>query len=134
MKLKLFAALVFAVSAAACGSVVDPSQNVTDNFNGTLTPASQGGGPFIYSFNASKSGEYSIEVVSTTPATTSNIIGVGFGQMISGSCSPITFNGLATVGHTGSAGAIQPGSWCAVVYDPGVLTQSTAFTAWVKHP
>lgn len=130
MKLKLFAALLLAASAFACGGVVDPSQNQTENFSDTLAP----GGSSFHVFNVSKSGEYSIEVTSTTPTTANNILGVGFGQMSSGQCIPITLNQFATVGHTGSAGAIQQGSWCAIVFDPGVLTTTTSFNAWVKHP
>lgn len=130
MNVKRFAALLLAASAVACGGIVDPSQNRTDNFSGTLQP----GGTFIQPFNASKSGEYSISVTSTTPTTTSGVLGVGFGQMVSGSCSPWTLNAYATVGRTGSTGAIQQGSWCAIVYDPGILTTATSFQGWVKHP
>lgn len=130
MKLKIFAVLLLAASAFACGGVVDPSQNVTEPFGDTLQP----GGTYIKAFNVSKNGEYSISVTSTNPTTPNNILGVGFGQMISGNCSPLTLIPYATVGKTGSAGAIRQGSWCAIVYDPGVLTQPTVFQAWVKHP
>ncbi len=132
MKLKLFAALLLAASAAACGGVVDPSQNVTENFSGTLNPGV--GDSKIFNFTVSKSGEYSIEVTSANPATTNNILGVGFGVVVSGTCSPYSLNPIATIGRTGSAGAIQPGTWCAIIYDPGILTQATTFQAWVKHP
>lgn len=130
----LYGCLVVAVLVMiSCGGVTDPSQNKTESFNGTLTPASQGGAPVVYAFS-SGNGEYSISVTSTAPAAPNNIIGVGFGQVIGGNCSFIQLNAFATVGKTALAGAIQQGQWCAAVYDPGNLTASTTFQAEVKHP
>jgi hypothetical protein len=135
MKSTLCIALgVAAIVTISCGGVVDPSNNQTENFSGTIQPLAAGGTGFVFPFNVSKSGEYSITVTSLTPATPNNIIGVGFGQFISGQCSPFTLNQFAVVGRTGSAGAIQQGSWCAIVFDPGILTAPVTFQANVKHP
>jgi hypothetical protein len=131
MKVTLFAALASAaLLTISCGGVVDPSQNQSETYTDTLQP----GATLTRNFNVSKSGEYSIQVDSATPAPANNIIGVGFGQVISGACSPFTLNGFATVGRTGSAGAIQQGSWCAIIYDSGTIAVATAIQVTIKHP
>src|SRR5579884_2083361 len=137
MKLKLFAAFVLAVAAAACGGVVSPSSNKQDNFTLQVAP----GGSASQNFNVSSGGslEYSIFVTSATP-TPPQGLGVALGQVVSGQCGLVQSGLFNQYGHTTLAGQIQPGEWCVIVFDPyGTYTaipfpSTVTVVGYVSHP
>ncbi|HEV3061978.1 MAG TPA: hypothetical protein VGY48_27255 [Vicinamibacterales bacterium] len=120
----------------ACNGVVDPANNVTDTFTGTIPV--QGttipGSPW----STSKTGEYTIKVTSLTPNN-----GVFFGTVLSyaagdgtcvGSLTPIQTNSFGTVNTPVMSGAIYPGSYCVFLFDVGAFTAPETFTMTVSHP
>jgi hypothetical protein len=120
------------LTLAACGGVVDPSKNQTETFNGTVPLA--GSGP-IHTFSSSKSGEVSAVVTSLNPAVSSGtLFGVIYGQVISSTCSPLSFNQFAVVGATVVSGAIVPGTYCIQVVDEGFFRADEAYALQVSHP
>jgi len=128
-------ALVLAAIASACGGVVDPSQNQTETFNGTIQPGSGNyGGPHFV--NITKSGEITVTVTSLTPTVPSGTFFiVGFGQSASGQCSiNIQANQFAIVGTAAVSGPISPGSYCVVIADEGFFTVAEDYTLKVSHP
>lgn len=139
MKLKLFAALLLAASAFACGGVASPSSNKQENFSLVVQPGSASD-PFPFSAGSGGSLEYSIFISTLTPAPPSGTIGVSFGQNIGGQCSPIQQNGNAVAGHTALSGEITPGTYCVQVFDPGIylgtvtLAAPVTVTGYVSHP
>src|SRR5437773_4215159 len=87
MQLRLSAAVVLAaaVLAAACGGIVDPSQNKTDTFTGTIAPGGQGP---AHGFAASKTGEISVKVTALTPSSSNTFVGVIWtGRASDGTCT-----------------------------------------------
>src|SRR5438552_2066557 len=101
MRLRVVGAIaVLAVTmfAAGCGgSIVDPANNQTETFTGTLAS----GGNSANAFVVSKSGEYSVTLVSVSPAVSSNAFFTVFlGQNTTSGCAPITSqaNAFAQVG------------------------------------
>ena len=131
------AAVAAALVSTSCGSsVTDPSKNVTDTFNGTITPAKLNGtgvGQF-HSFNVSSGGEYTVKVTAMTPSFNSNF-GV---YMYQGACGGNVFNYslVALVGVQAFTGPIyQSGQYCVQVAD--YYNQMTAvenYTLTVNHP
>src|SRR5262245_42252912 len=108
--IRRFFAVFLLAALAACGGVVDPSKNQTTPFNDTIPLG--GAGP-VHTFSVSKSGEISAVVTSLTPTVSSGtLFGVIYGQVISNTCSTITFNQFAVVGATVVSGAITPGTYC----------------------
>jgi len=128
-------ALALAAIVSACGGVVDPSQNQTETFNGTIQPGSGNyGGPHFV--NITKSGEITVTVTSLTPTVPSGTFFiVGFGQSASGQCSiNIQANQFAIVGTAAVSGPISPGSYCVVIADEGFFTVAEDYTLKVSHP
>jgi hypothetical protein len=126
------ALIVAALVTVSCGSVVDPSQNVTQTFSGTVT---NGGSPQIFEFSTSKSGEYSIKITALAPNANVYLLTL-YGQSLGpGSCSPLQENQFSTLNQTSLGGAITPGTWCVGIQDSlGVLTAPETFTLSVAHP
>src|SRR5437762_4571357 len=81
----LVAVLLAAVLAAGCGGIVDPSQNKTDTFTGTIAPGGQGP---AHGFAASKTGEISVKVTALTPSSSNTFVGVIWtGRTSDGTCT-----------------------------------------------
>jgi hypothetical protein len=124
---------VAAFAATSCGGVVDPSNNVTENFSGTLEPAPSVNSVKVFPFSTSKSGEFSVKITALAPVP-NVVLGVIYGQNQGGACAPFQ-NNPAVLNQTAAAGAITPGDWCVAIYDPGgVLTANETFTLSVAHP
>lgn len=133
MRFGLAAAAVAAnLVAAGCGGIVDPSQNQTETFSGTVNVA--GISP-VHTFNVSKSGEYFITITKLDPPLTpaNATVQVVFGQAAGGSCNPIQTNAFARLGQALS-GSIFAGSYCVVIVDVGFLTTTESYTLQVQHP
>jgi len=132
---RLGAVCALAAMVTACGGVVDPSQNQTETFTGTIQPGSgNNGGP--HAVNITKSGEITVTVTSLTPTLPSGTyFAVGFGQSVSGQCSVnIQVNQFAIVGSAAISGPISPGSYCVAVFDEGLFTVAEDYTVKVSHP
>jgi hypothetical protein len=127
-------ALFIGLSLAACGGVTSPSQNTKDSFSNTINPGA--GASFSYTFNVANTGELTITVTNMTPSiSTSTVFTVGYGLSQSGSCQPINYNTLSTVGFPALSGIqITPGAYCAFIQDEGLFTVPETFTLVVSHP
>jgi len=141
MRVFLGAAVLAAAALAtiSCGgSVTDPSNNVTETFTGTITPARA---PFNGSglgtnhmFNVSNGGEYTIKVTAMTPNYSSNFA-VTLAQ---GSGCNVLANQtvVALVGVQALTGPIyQTGVYCVQISDYyGQMTAVENYTMTVNHP
>lgn len=115
----------------ACGGISSPSNNVTDQFSGTL----QLGGTNSHVFSVQKPGEFDIRLTALAP-TANAIVGVAFGQVINSACEilPGYQNNFAQLNRTALAGPISKGTYCVVVFDSGLLTQVVTYTLAVSRP
>jgi len=137
MRLFLGAALAAAaLAAASCGSVTDPSKNVTETFSNTITPVKNGGSGQgqVHTFNVSNGGEYTIKVTAMTPSFNSAFavtLSTGSG------CSVLVNQTLAAlVGVQALTGPIfQTGQYCVQITDYyGQMTATETYTMTVNHP
>jgi len=136
---RFLAALALAVccSLAACGGIVDPSQNATETFSGTIN---HGDAIKFFPFNSSKTGEISVKFTALAPV--SNVLmGVLVAQAQGdGSCTGnlgIVFglqNNFAQLNLPSLSGQILSGRYCLGVYESQTLTQPETFTVTVSHP
>jgi len=138
MRLLLGAAIIAAAAAASasCGSVTDPSKNVTDTFTGTITPVKLGGSGIGLShpFNISSGGEYTIKVTAMTPNFNS-----AFAVTLStgGGCGVLVNQSLtALIGVQALTGPVyQTGQYCVQISDYyGQMTAAENYTMTVSHP
>lgn len=124
-------ALGLAVLAAACGGIIDPSKNTVESLSGTLQP----GGTTARNFEVGQNGEVEVTITSVSPAPQNGSIGVGLGQVSGASCVPLS--GYVASGVPNRKiqwGFINKGTYCVLVFDPGVLTVAVNFTGTVSHP
>lgn len=138
MRFPLAAAIAFgALVTASCGGLVAPSENVTENYTGTLEPKPSPKYIAFHSFTTSKSGEIEIKITALAPIT-NVFLGTFFGQpQKDGSCGFSPFeppNERSVLNLVALTGPITPGPWCVGIYDPGDLTQPITYTLTVKHP
>src|SRR5256885_7634634 len=127
MQLRFFAAtmLAAAVAAAGCGGIVDPSQNQTETFTGTIAPGGQGQ---AHGFSASKTGEISVKVTQLTPSSSNTFVGVlwtgrdGNGTCTGSSRSVFQQNNFAQVSLPAISTQILSGSYCLTLFDVGSFT------------
>jgi hypothetical protein len=115
---------------SACGGINSPSQNQVQDFPGTLLV----GGSNIHQFSASKTGEFFVTVTALGDRTLT--IGTGLGQMVSGGCAPISgfTQSFSRWNQQSIGGPISKGSYCLIVYDPGLLLAPLTYTVQVSHP
>ncbi len=126
-------ALALAALVSACGGVVDPSNNQTETFTGTIQPGSGNGD--VKQVNITKSGEITVTVTSLTPTVPSGtFFVVGIGQSFSGQCSPIQANQFAVVGSAAISGPVTPASYCVFILDEGFFTVAEDYVMKVSHP
>jgi hypothetical protein len=136
MNFRALCALVLAATVAialpACSGVADPSKNKTDDITDTLAPFLDQ----IYSFTASKNGEYSVTI--TALSNPNVVLGVGVGLLNSfGTCSTVIGStDLAVLNRTALTGSLNKGNYCLSVYDNlgGTLTDTVTFTVRLSHP
>jgi hypothetical protein len=138
----LFGAAVLAAAALAStscgGSVTDPSQNLTETFTGTITPArapfNGSGQGQLHTFNIGSGGEYTIKVTAMTPNFSSPFAVT----MYQGSGCTLLANQsvVANVGVQALTGPIyQTGQYCVQVTDYyGQMTAVENYTMTVNHP
>jgi hypothetical protein len=130
---RLLAALAAAAALAGCGSVDAPSNQVSETFTGTLSPASQVSHPF----SVSKTGEMTLTLNSLTPRPVLGFITMAIGDQIADTCSPIFgyIVSQAGIGQPYSFPQITKGSYCVLVADANaVLTANAAYSVQLLHP
>jgi len=139
MKRTFFQALAVAGAAllAACGS--DPATTTpdtpaptrsTDTFSGSLAQA----GTIYHLFTVAQQGQVDITLSKTEPLATVTL-GLGIGQTSGGQCIPVllAYNNAAQMG-TVMTGTAAAGSYCAVVYDVGNVSEPVTYTVTIVHP
>ena len=135
MHSRFLAALALAGFTAACGGIVDPSQNTTDTFSGTIY---HGDAIKFFPFSSSKTGEISVKFTALTPV--SNVLmGVLVAQANGdGSCTGdlglVQQNNFAQLNLPSISGQILGRRYCLGVYESQPLTQTETFTVTVSHP
>jgi outer membrane lipoprotein SlyB len=130
---RLLTAVAVAVSLAACGSVDSPSNEVSENFTGTVDPLGQASN----TFSVSKTGEMQLTLLSLTPRPVVGFIALAIGQPVGTSCAPAAGYVVqqAAVGQQYAFPQISKGSYCVLVADAnGVLTASAVYTLRLLHP
>jgi hypothetical protein len=139
MQLRFSAAVMLAatVFVAGCGGIVDPSQNQTETFTGTIAVGGQG---TAHGFSASKTGEISVKVTQLTPSSSNTYVGVIWtGRASDGTCTGQlgrTFgqNNFAQVGLPAISTQILAGGYCLILYDVGSFSTTETYTVTVSHP
>ena len=127
------AALILAVSLAACNSVNSPSDETTDDFTDILPPSGQ----VSKSFSVAKNGEMQMTLQSLTPRPVVGFIALAIGTPQAAGCAPIGgyIVTQAAIGQQYALGQINKGSYCILAADANaVLSTSAAFTVRYTHP
>jgi len=135
---RLAVALGVLIVAAGCKGPVDPSQNKTETFSGTVQPQNID----VRNFEIQNLGEITIAVTALTPGNVA--LGVAYGQPSGANCFPQQQNAVSNtnIGRTALSGQIFiKGTYCVAVFDPsGVLlniapwTVAQNYTLTVSHP
>jgi len=133
-----FARAALAVAGLAtmsCGSgLVNPSQNVTSTFAGTVAKGSSSSNPFTVSQN----GEYFINLISLTPPLTIGLYAeILLVPYASGTCelaSPVNGTYGAVAGMQVLTGTIVSGSYCVAIVDEGEFSANEIYDITVNHP
>jgi hypothetical protein len=132
VRLSAFVLALAGLFTISCGGIVDPSENKTDPFAGTVQP----GSARAHWFSASSTGEIAVKILSITPAS-SPVLGVqwvqgGGDQTCNGGLLQV--NQFATANSTAISGQILSGNYCIIMYDSVGLTQPTNYSITVSHP
>ena len=137
---RLAAALGVLLIAAGCKGPVDPSQNKTATFSGTVQPLNITNPP--HTFEIQNLGEITVTVTSLTPGNV--VLGVAYGQLQGNSCIPQQQNAVSNtnIGRTALSGQIfLKGTYCVVAFDPSGILLNIApwpvaqnYTITVSHP
>jgi hypothetical protein len=119
----------------SCGGVVDPSQNTSQVFSGTIVP---GGSPDIHPFTAANTGEFTVKITALAP-NTSAFVGLQVAQDASnGSCTSfgglIGQNNFAQLNVLAMSSSIISGRYCVLAFDIGSLTAAETYSVTVSHP
>jgi len=116
------------LTATACQGPVDPSENVIDEFSGTLNPDSQ----VDHLITIDRYGEFTLRVKSLTPSE-GTLVFVILGIVQGGLCS---IQGQNSAGHDELvlAGAIQPAVYCIQVLDIEGLDAPVQYVLEFSHP
>ena len=133
-------ALAFGVLliAGGCKGPVDPSQNKTETFSGTVQPLNID----TRTFEIQNLGELTVTVTALTPGNV--VVGVAYGQPSGASCFPVQQNAVSNtnIGRTALSGQIfLKGTYCVAVFDPSGILLNIApwpvaqnYTVTVSHP
>ena len=138
MQLRYSAALLIAsaLSAAACGGIVDPSTNQNESFTGQIAV----GGRAVHGFSASKTGEISVKITALSPSSSNTFVGIVWtGRASDGTCNGqlgalFGQNNLAQLNVPAISAQILQGGYCLTLFDVGSFTTTTSYTVLVSHP
>jgi hypothetical protein len=133
MRFRVSAAHLLAIAGAfsiSCGGIVDPSQNTTETFSGTVAP----GGFFVNRFSSPKTGEITVKMLNITPAAIPALTlqWVGSGD---GSCNGQPYGAtIATANTTAISNQIVSGNYCLVLSEYVAQTVTASYSLTVSHP
>ncbi|MBM3771991.1 MAG: hypothetical protein FJW27_12055 [Acidimicrobiia bacterium] len=118
-----------------CGGINSPSNNVNETFSGTVAPETGSTSPVItHLFTVNRTGEMSARVTSITPNNAA-LIGLGFGEQISGACRTFTLNNLSGLNRDVMVTPVlQRGNFCLQVFNGGGVSSPQNYTVQVNHP
>ena len=129
LRLLLSVSITAALLSVACG-ISTPSSNKVETVSGIIPV----GGSDSKNFSNTKTGELQITVTTLSPSPSASL-GLAIGQQITGTCSLIqNYVASLVVNRVVEFGSLQKGDYCLYVYDTGVLTAATAYTAKISHP
>lgn len=117
-----------ALLLAACGDVIDPSDNITEEFAGTLNPGSGN----LHPFSTSNNGEFEVRI--TRLGNPDAFLGVTYGPEISGTCTTQQTNIFGQLNRVAAGGFINKGRHCVSVFDATGLSQPLTYTITISHP
>ena len=120
-----------AVLVASCGGIIDPSKNTVDPFSGTL----QIGATNFSTHSVGKNGEVEVTITSVVPSPPNGSLAIALGQVVGQNCTPLAgYVASGVVNRKVQFGFVNKGSYCLLVYDPGVLTVPVAYSGTFSHP
>jgi hypothetical protein len=132
----LSAAVLLALSAAACKGISDPAANTNSDFTALL----QKGGGNVHQFTSGRVGEYSFSILAMAPDAATQVkvyLGIVDG---SGLCQAIDATFQMVKDQTTPLRQIQKGGYCVQITDPSynggspALIQDETYTLRVSHP
>jgi hypothetical protein len=117
------------LAGSGCG-LFGPSDDINDDFSGTLQPKLAD----IYSFSVDANGGVIVKITSLSDSNM--LLGIAIGQFVGNGCNPYTNlnNFAAKLNSQAINSAINKGSYCLMVYDNGTLTAAVNYTVRVTHP
>jgi hypothetical protein len=139
MRFRFVAALAVAavpMLAAACGGIVDPSQNQVETFTGQIAI----GGRAVHGFQASKTGELSVKITALQPSNSNTFVGIIWtGRASDGTCNGqlgalFGQNNFAQLNVPAISTQVLQGGYCITLFDVGTFTATTSYTVTVSHP
>jgi hypothetical protein len=135
--LALVLVLLSAFSAVACGDDAPPPTTPVPDTTASVTWSTTiaNGGATSRSFRTTRNGTVSINLQSFGGSTTLKAgLGVGI-PLGDGTGCVLSRSVEATAGATAQLElAVDAGSYCVQVYDPGTLTQPVGFTILLVYP
>jgi len=114
-------------TAACSDSGTSPTTVTTETFTGTLAEGAQNSFPFT----TAGSGTVTVTATSLSPQLT---VGLGIGTLNGSACTAATQNATAQQASVVTMSVSSAATYCALVYDPGGLASSVAYTITVAHP
>ena len=126
-RLVIVLSAVLCLTLACSDDTTSPSNGTTDTFSGTLVPGAQNS----YPFTVTTSGTVTVNVTSLNPAAT---VGVGIGTLSGATCVATSQNASEQQAGMLSMAVTTAGTYCALVYDPGSVTQNVVYVITVAHP
>lgn len=131
MFLRLAIALALAAPLVSGCGITTPEDNQIDTVNGTIAV---GGGIAFHPFTVKKNGEIFVTVTTLAPQPSASI-GMAVGLPASATCSPLNgYVRAVIVGIRAEFGYLNKGDYCWLIYDTGVITTTTSYTANISHP
>src|SRR5437764_1321295 len=107
-----------------CKGPVDPAQNVTETFTGTLQPGVVSTTAF---FSVLRAGEFSVTLLDLTPPA-SIFLTTAMGLVTSNLCSAIgQVNTASARGQVVLTGQMNAGIYCVIVADQGNISVPTVY-------
>jgi hypothetical protein len=126
------AAILLALLATACGSskpITASDLPTTETFSGTVAAK----GAAVHQFTVAHSG---LATLSLIALSTNVVMGIGIGYpstTATAGCSLVGVDAEAIPG-TALTGAIEPGTYCAAIYDVGDVKDSVSYVLTLTHP
>jgi len=119
--------VMFLTGACSSDTTTSPTTGTTETFSGTLVQGAQNS----YPFTTTNSGTVTVTAASLSPALT---VGLAIGTLNGSTCVATTQNAAAQQSGTVTMAVTSASTYCALVYDPGSVTQNIVYTITVALP